>query len=343
MQKDNKKSIAFLYVFLYICAMKQKNDKMKVAHSFTYVQHQFTLIEKRIIYNILCRLDSGINVQPELFSKNMKFSFNWKDLNAKYEHVFSACATIGKRQMTLNVNHEKQQAEFITPFPQCKIANGIVTVTLLEDAIPILLELKNGYSTLGLKSALSLGSKYSQRLYELLSGKIWTKEGRANNINHWRHVDISELRGLLGIEPQTLRQKTEFEKRVLLIAKKEIKENTDIDFEYQYDEDSKIGKQYTSISFTIYPRQDGAEWQDLKMQIKDDLSHTKDLDKMGIVINLLERKYQFNGAEKAIISTMPKAIDTFLRIHQEIENGLREVKTSPTAYMRASLKEFLLN
>lgn len=323
--------------------MKVKKDKLQVPHSFTYVQHHFDVIEKRIIYNILCRMDTGVNVQPELFSKNMTFSFNWKDLNAHFNVIADACDKLMDRKMTIKYDGDKQIFEKVVPFPYCKISNGVVSIVLMEQAIPYFLEIGKGYTTLGLKAALSLRSKYSQRFYEMLSGKIWHENGRAKNVNEWPHVSITKLRELLGVEHNQLKQKTQFEERVLKIAQAEISANTDIDFKYKYDEDTKIGKTYQTISFTIFPRQNGAEWEDLKMQIQDDISQTKDLDKMGIVINLMETKYQFNESEKAIISTDMKAINTFLRVHQEIASGGREVKTSPTAYMRGSLKEFLFS
>jgi len=321
--------------------MKQKKEGLKVNHRFTYVEHQFTLIEKRIVYNILSRMDSGMNVQPELFSKNMKFSFSWKDLDAKYEHVYKACENLGTRQMRLKVNHTKKEFDLITPFPRCTLENGVITVTLLEDAIPIILELKTGYTTLGLKAALSLSSKYSQRLYELLSGRIRTENGRRNNVTDWDYQDISYIRELLGIEIGSLSEKWHFETRVLKTAQREIKANTDIDFVYEFDKETKVGKQYTTISFTIYSRQDGAEWQDLKMEIANDISQADKLTKMGFAINLLETKYQFTAVEKAIITTDPKATDEFLRVHQEMTNNVHGVIDKPGAYMRASLRNYL--
>ena len=323
--------------------MKNKKDKLQVPNHFTYTQHHFDVIEKRIIYNILSRMDSGVNVQPELFSKNMKFSFNWKDLNAHFNVIAEACDKLMDRKMTIKYNGSKEVYEKVVPFPYCKISNGIVSIVLMEQAIPYFLEIGKGYTTLGLKAALSLRSKYSQRFYEILSAKIWHENGRAKNVNDWFHVPIIELRELLGIEYNQLKQKTQFEDRVLKIAQVEIKANTDIDFDYEFDEDTKIGKQYTSVSFKIYPRQNGAEWQDIKMQINHDVNTADSNTKITNAIQILASEYQFTRIEHDIILTNGKAIDKFLETALNVNNGVYGDIRNKTAYMRTALKDFLNN
>lgn len=320
--------------------MKTKKPVIRQPHAFTYAQHQFTAVEKRIIYNVLARMDSGINVQPEFFSKNITFTFNWKDLESKYDNVLSACQKLGTRQMFLNVNHEKQEFEFITPFPYCNMKNGVITITLFEKAVPYFLELKKGFTQFQLKAALSLQSKYSQRLYEILSGKIWRENGKANNVNYWRHVDIDELREMLGVEPGKLKQKSQFDKAVLQTAQHEIKEKADIDFEYEYDTDTKVGKEYKTITFKIYPRQEGAEWAEIKMAVAEEISGAEVNEKVNAAIVILSRDYMFSPNEKDEILTNASLLDKFLEVHGEIANGLRGSVKNPTSYVRTSLGNF---
>lgn len=324
--------------------MNDKKDKLKIPHTFTYAQHHFDVIEKRIIYNILCRMDSGINVQPELFSKNMKFSFNWKALNTDFKQITIACDKLMERTMPIEFDIKTEKYHKIKPFPECKISNGVVTVVLYEKAVPYFLELKRGYSTLGLKAALSLRSKYSQRFYELLFSRIRKeKNGSIRRINPWPHVSIDSLRDLLGIDFNKLKQKKEFEDRVLKVAQAEIKANTDIDFEYVYDIDTKVGREFKTISFTIYPRHNGVEWEELRMDIEDEVAQASYNDKFSHAIMLLATKYSFTEPQKAIILHNQKALDTLCRVDAEIVNGLRVVKTTPQDYMYGCLKEFLLS
>jgi plasmid replication initiation protein len=321
--------------------MSHKKEIIRQPNSFTYTNQQFTAIEKRIVYNILSRMDSGINVQPELFSKNMKFSFNWKDLQSDYNDVRSALEKLSKRQITIKDNFEKQEYLAFTPFPVVGMKNGLVSITLLEDAIPHFMELKKGYTQYQLKAALSLESKYAQRMYELLCSKIWREGGKANNMNHWRGLEISTLRDLLGIEPNKLKQKTDFEKRVLIMAQNEIRKSSDIDFEYKFDEDTKVGKEYKTISFTIYPRQNGAEWHELKMEINHDINTADSNIKFSSAVQILASEYQFSRIEQDEILTNGKAIDKFLETALNVNNNVYGDIRNKTAYMRTALKEFL--
>lgn len=322
-------------------SIKPKKEIIRQPNSFTYSNQQFTAIEKRIVYNVLCRMDSGINVQPELFSKNMRFSFNWKDLQSDYNDVRSALGKLQTRKLVLQDDYEKQEFHSIIPFPEVRMKNGTVTLTLLESAVPFFLELKQGFTQFQLKAALSLESKYSQRLYELLCSKIWREGGKPNTVNHWRGVEISELRNMLGVDPGRLDKKSQFEDRVLKIAQNEIRQKADIDFEYKFDEDTKQGKQYTSITFTVYPRQNGAEWHELRMEIKDDVSNADNNTKFSSTVALMAKEYQFTRVEQDEILTNGKAIDKFLETAININNNVYGDIRNKTAYMRTALKEFL--
>lgn len=321
--------------------MKQKKELIRQPNSFTYSNQQFTTIEKRIIYNVLCRMDSGINVQPELFSKNMKFSFNWKDLQSDYNDVRAALIKLQSRKLIFNDDYKNQELDSLAPFYRVKMLNGIVSIGVVDEAVPFFLELKQGFTQFQLKAALSLESKYSQRLYELLCSKIWREGGKPNTVNHWRGVDISELRTMLGIEPNKLKQKSEFEDRVLKIAQNEIRQKADIDFEYKFDEDTKQGKQYTSITFTVYPRQNGAEWHELRMEIKDEVNTADNNSKFNAAVTLITTEYQFTAVERDEILTNNKAIDKFLETAININNNVYGDIRNKTAYMRTALKEFL--
>lgn len=323
--------------------MKLKTEIVRQSNSFTYTKQQFTAIEKRIVYNILSRMDSGMNVQPELFNQNVVFNFNWKDLQSDFYAVRGALDKLTERKIYLMDDSKNQGFDKMMPFTRAKLTNGVVYVTLNADAVPFFLELKSGYTQFQLKAALSLESKYAQRMYELLCSKIWREGGKPNNMNHWRSVEISTLRDLLGIEPNKLKQKTEFEKRVLLTAQREIKQNTDIDFEYKFDEDTKTGKEYKTISFTIYPRQNGAEWHELKMEINHDVNTADSNTKITNAIQILASEYQFTRIEQDVILTNGKAIDKFLETALNVNNGVYGDVRNKTAYMRTALKDFLNN
>jgi plasmid replication initiation protein len=92
--------------------------------------------------------------------------------------------------------------------------------------------------------ALSLDSKFSKRIYEMLS------QFRSTGI--WR-VSVQELKERLKLyDPKTGEEQygmwSAFEKYVIKVAQQEIGEYTDITFEYNL---KKTGKKITDIEFTI--------------------------------------------------------------------------------------------
>jgi plasmid replication initiation protein len=138
-----------------------------------------------------------------------------------------------------------------------------IQLKLSEVALPYFFELKNNFTVLQLKSVLSCSSKYAKRLYALACQ--WRTAGGVI-------YEISELKEMLGlIDKKTGKQKfkqfSDFQTKVLDIAKKQINENTDITFDYTL---IKKGRSYTKIKIfagSAIPKQLSIDFtQDLEKQ-----------------------------------------------------------------------------
>lgn len=120
---------------------------------------------------------------------------------------------------------------------------GIIELELSRKMEPYLFELKDNFTTYQLFTALQLNSKYSKRLYQILS-----------QFKHTGYyvTSIEKLKTqLMLIDPKTGKEKyTEFgmlRKKVLDVAMRELTE-TDIKFTYKA---SKKGRKYAKLEFFI--------------------------------------------------------------------------------------------
>lgn len=100
-------------------------------------------------------------------------------------------------------------------------------------------------------------SRYSCRIYELLKRFI--------KIGH-RNLSIEELRNKLGIDCDKYKLYSDFKRKVILKAQKEINKKSDIQFDFQ---EVKKGRKVESLKFFMEFKDEIAVIKDLK-QPKDD-------------------------------------------------------------------------
>ena len=128
-----------------------------------------------------------------------------------------------------------------------------VDIELDKDIVPLLIRLRTRYTLFSYANALKLRSKYSKRLYEMLSQ--FKKTGVL-------HISLDELKLRLGLlNEETGQDKyTDFaslKRSVLDVCEKEINNLDDIKFSYRA---AKSGRKYTQLTFHIgNPGQKGIE------------------------------------------------------------------------------------
>lgn len=106
---------------------------------------------------------------------------------------------------------------------------------------PYLLQLKREFTSYRLKNVMELKSNYAIRMYEVL--KKWQKVREII-------IPLTDLRQMLGTDDKH-QEYHNFKKRVLNPAQQELKEKTDIFFEY---EELKKGRKVTALRFAIFPK-----------------------------------------------------------------------------------------
>lgn len=118
--------------------------------------------------------------------------------------------------------------------------SGMVALKFNPDLKPYMLKLSSMFTQYKLANILSMKSKYSARVYEILKCNEFKKQG-------YIEIEIQELRKLLKADTVYLLY-ADFKRKVIIQAQKELKKLSDINFDF---EEIKTGRKVTSIKFYI--------------------------------------------------------------------------------------------
>jgi plasmid replication initiation protein len=121
-----------------------------------------------------------------------------------------------------------------------KPGEGVIEVEFSPKLKPYLLDLNKNFVSYALKQVSALSSKYSIRIYELLKQEQFKEN---------TEFVLSEFRDMIGLDSAEYPRYSNFKQKVLNPACKELKEKTDISFEYQ---EVKTGRKITSLKFYIH-------------------------------------------------------------------------------------------
>ena len=118
--------------------------------------------------------------------------------------------------------------------------SGVIELEFSPHLKPYLLNLKGFYTKYKLTNVLSMKSKYSPRIYELLKLNEYQKKGFT--------VHIDELRKLFKAE-NIYKNYNDFKKHIILKAQEELELYSDIRFEFK---ECKMPRQVKYINFYVF-------------------------------------------------------------------------------------------
>jgi len=302
---------------------KLKRQYNQQPNIITKSTDEMTLIEKRIMYLVINKLDTGFNLPKDNF-KNLDFTLSFTEIKEpNYARIKSAISKLQFRSLTLIDDDKKEKFERIIPFPIVKIDGSTITLTMLSNVLPYFLELKNGFTRYELAAALSLTSVYSQKLYELLNRWLDKKE--------W-YVPLNELQKLLNAENYRY---ADFKRFCLDSAVKELNEKTNLNVSW---EPEKGGRSVTAIKFKINTK-DKQEKAEAKEAVQQELQQISTLTPAEIAqyTNRLLSAYTFTEQQKEKIMASTQLFNKFIELESRIANGEIKNVLNPTAYLAKSL------
>jgi plasmid replication initiation protein len=141
-----------------------------------------------------------------------------------------------------------------------KKGSGIISFTISPKLRPFLIEAQQKYLKYRLENILPLKSGYSIRMYEILKDYYNTQSRYGNKVE--KIIEVSKLREILEI-PQSYQYSSHIKKHILEKSKQELKDHTDIIFDY---EEIKTGRKVTHLKFIIQPNPKKLKEQEQKIK-----------------------------------------------------------------------------
>jgi plasmid replication initiation protein len=203
------------------------------------------LMSNKIFCTLIAKMDKDnypnisfpTNQLEELFVEETGGSF--------YTRLKKSTKILSNTKITkifFNKRGKEEGFSFENVFQSLKYHNGLIFGRFNDEMAPLLLNLKERFTVLNLKTLLNFESLYSQRMYEILSARKY--QGTIE-------YDLKDLQDMVDF-PQKLRNNfIHFRSRVLDRAKNEIEQLTDLKFDYYPIKSMGRAGKIVAIKFTI--------------------------------------------------------------------------------------------
>lgn len=216
-----------------------KNYLVTKANTLITANYDLSLQEQKLILT----LASMVQPTDEEFKE---YEFKIKDFmellgietQTKYTEIPKITKELMKKVFEIKEGKDIIQLSWLSS-ARYKTGEGLVILKFDSSLKPYMLQLKELYTSYKLENILSLKSKYSLRLFELLKSNEYKKV--------W-NIELEELKKLLGATEKSYSVYQNVKNRIIIKAQKELREKTDICFDF---EEIKTGRKVTSIKFFI--------------------------------------------------------------------------------------------
>lgn len=218
---------------------------IKQDNSITNARYDFTACQLDILF---CTMGKIHDDDP----KDKVYAIYAKEIESltgrqwQYGQFKDATESMGSRMFEVNLGDRYRQfwlfqrVDYIT-------GHGKIEIKFSEDAIALLKQLKNSFTTYELQSALSMNSKYAKRIYQMCSQ--W------KDIGQTKRLEIVELKKNLGLVDSKGNEQFEgismFKKFVLDVAVKQINKHSDLETSYVLEGEGQKKKPLKFITFYI--------------------------------------------------------------------------------------------
>lgn len=193
--------------------------------------------------------------------------------------------------------------------------SGIVELEFSPKLKPFMLGLKEFYTSYRLKNILELKGKYSIRMYEII---------KSNEFKKVAEITVDELRKILKADKGSYLVYQNFKNRIIIQAQKELKEKTDISFDF---EEIKTGRKVTALRFYIHSNKErimnkSISIDEVSIGISEDMEQEKINLEDGIkTIVSMMKTHNVNGSEAMKIYKSAKCdINHISRVYNYFKN-----------------------
>ena len=288
----------------------KENKEIMQSYVLTVARYDANVYVKRIMTHIVSANQDYVqseklggcvlNIDEDLFC-DREYTFDIKNIlqgdeDKNYKRVKKAFEYLQSKFLRFDNAYDYVSVPFINAV-KIKNKTGIATFRMSELIYKAFADFTKGFRKLEFELTLSFTSIYSIRLYELMAGQ---KEPLTYTIDY--------LKEIFCIENKYQNKPTDFIKRVIVPAKKELDAKSSYTFEYKI---NKKGRAYHSITF--YPI--------YQPQFRNEDLEEKSLQKQLSISWILDKntkdylKYNFEFTDKEI----KQNLSLFERANKELD------------------------
>lgn len=273
--------------------MRTLNKIVRKSNTLIESAHDLTKVEQKL----LLLLTTYIKPNDQDFKLcKIKIS-DFIQLAGKTHHHYSEIETIVLSLMTKtlriiikddNGNPTTINTTWLSSSRYTK-GSGYIQLRFDPELKPLLLNLKGCFTSFQLRNVFLLSKASNITMYELL--KQYEKIGK-------RTFRLEELKRILNIPKEQYKLYGHFKSKIILKAQKELKERTDICFEF---EEIKEGRKVAIINFIIRKNENTVKLIDISSM--RDISGKTENSTLSKLIKLLPKPYQHSSAIIELLKT----------------------------------------
>lgn len=236
-----------------------ENGIIKKSNGLIEASYKLTLNEQKIIM----LLASSISMEDEEFKS---YKFKVKDFinltgnvgQGKYTEIKEIAKRLMQKVFEIRMGNKHILVSWLSSVTYHE-GEGVIELRFDPWLKPFLLQLQSHFTKYMLRNVSRLKSSYSIRIYELCK--------QYENIGY-RVFEIEKLRYILGIEPEQYPKYANFKQRVILQAQSELKDYTDIWFDFI---EIKKGRKVDQIRFIIHSSKNELSQKEITPLREDDI------------------------------------------------------------------------
>jgi plasmid replication initiation protein len=277
------------------------NDLVFKKNPLVESKYKLNPLELKVILSVISLIDKDD-------SDFWTYQLRAKDL-ADYKELKRACKSLMTKVFEIETDRGWLMLNWFSSIEYVS-KSGVIECAFDPKLKPYLLQIKDNFTAYTLKSVLPMRSAYSIRIYELL---------KQYEVIGSRVFDLEDLQNILKV-PKSYRIWRDFEKRVLIPAKKEINKHSDLKITY---EPIKQGRKYTAVSFKIAPNLQKMPLKQYKALVRSKcvgktLLRTKDKETgKKIELSVSEKGYLYNKLDPDWKITHKRADDIWKLLQSE--------------------------
>lgn len=292
--------------------------------------YDLSLEEQKLILTLASMVQpEDEDFKPYKFRINEFMELLGVETKTKYTEVPKITKELMKKVFEIEEDDTLIQTAWLSSATYKK-GSGMVELEFSPKLKPYMLKLNTMFTQYKLANILSMKSKYSPRIFEILKCNEFKKQG-------YFEVEVETLRKLLKTE-NVYPKYNDFKRYIIEKAQKELKKLTDISFDF---EEIKTGRKVTSIKFYIKPNKkvEAPKQKQVKNEIAIDKETPLDLIESDIKVVMDITKNEFSENTVVLFMGLSNGnIAKFKKLYDYMNT--KNIQENRTGYMRTLLENW---